>query len=198
MEEDYQSRIKSRSRLRFLVGLIARLRIYFIFSINRKIASWRGAKIGDSSIIPFALALKANKNLIIGNDCILETSNIDLRSPVIIEDHCILNKEVQIIRLSHYIDDNTSFKTRYYPDLIIRSYSWLATGCKIMPSCYNIAKGTVIGAFSVLVNNTEEEGVYSGFPAKKMRSHNTIFKDLIVCSLMGGDLKFYLKARYGG
>ena len=194
---EYQSRIKSRSTFRFLVGLLARIYIYLKFFINRKIASLRGAKIGDSSIIPFALALKANRNLVVGNDCIIETSKIDLRAPVRIEDHCIINKDVHIVRLSHYIDDNTLFTTKMYPQLMIRSYSWLATGCKILPSCHNIAKGSVIGAFSVVVKNTEDSGVYSGFPANKIRNHNTLFEDLIVCSLMGGDLKFYLRARYG-
>lgn len=195
--EEYKHKIKRRSKIHYIIGLIARIRIYLIFAINRNIAILRGAKIGDSSIIPFSLAIKANKNLVIGNDCILETSNLDLRSPIVIEDHCIINKEVQIIRLSHHIDDNASFKTKYYPDLIIHSYTWLATGCKILPNCYNIAKGSVVGAFSVLSQNTEEYGVYIGFPAIKKRTHNTLFDKLIVCSLMGGDLKKYVKARYG-
>lgn len=195
--EEYKHKIKRRSKVHYIIGLIARIRIYLIFAINRNIAILRGAKIGDSSIIPFSLAIKANKNLVIGNDCILETSNLDLRSPIVIEDHCIINKEVQIIRLSHHIDDNASFKTKYYPDLIIHSYTWLATWCKILPNCYNIAKGSVVGAFSVLSQNTEEYGVYIGFPAIKKRTHNTLFDKLIVCSLMGGDLKKYVKARYG-
>ena len=195
--EEYKHKIKRRSKIHYIIGLIARIRIYLIFAINRKIAVLRGAKIGDSSIIPFSLAIKANKNLVIGNDCILETSNLDLRSPIVIEDHCIINKDVQIIRLSHHIDDNTLFQTKYYPDLIIHSYTWLATGCKILPNCYNIAKGSVVGAFSVLAQNTEDNGVYIGFPAIKKRTHNTLFDKLVVCSLMGGDLKKYVRARYG-
>lgn len=50
--EEYKNRIRKRSKIRFLVGLIARLRIYLIFAINRRIAVLRGAKIGDSSILP--------------------------------------------------------------------------------------------------------------------------------------------------
>lgn len=195
--EEYKNRIRKRSKIRFLVGLIARLRIYLIFAINRRIAVLRGAKIGDSSIIPFALAIRANKNLVIGDDCILETAALDLRSPIVIEDHCIVNKGVQIIRLSHYIDDNDVFKTRYYPKLVIHSYTWLATGCKILPNCNNIAQGSVVGAFSVLSRNTEENGVYMGSPAIKKRTHNTLFDKLVVCSLKGGDFKKYVKARYG-
>lgn len=90
--EEYKHKIKSRSKIHYIIGLIGRIRIYLIFAINRKIAVLRGAKIGDSSIIPFSLAIKANKNLVIGNDFILETSNLDLRRPIMIEDHCIINK----------------------------------------------------------------------------------------------------------
>lgn len=192
--EEYKYRIKRRSKIHYFIGLVARIRIYLKFAINRRIAVLRGAKIGDSSIIPFSLAIKANKNLVIGNDCILETSNLDLRSPIEIEDHCIINKDVQIIRLSHYIDDDALFQTKYYPDLIIHSYTWLATGCKILPNCCNIAKGSVVGAFSVLSQDTEECGVYIGFPAIKKRTHNTLFDKLVVCSLMGGGFKKIYKS----
>lgn len=51
--EEYKHKIKSRSKIHYIIGLIGRIRIYLIFAINRKIAVLRGAKIGDSSIIPF-------------------------------------------------------------------------------------------------------------------------------------------------
>lgn len=133
--EQYTKKIGNRSNFRFGVGLIIRFLLYLKYAINRNIAILRGAKVGNSSIIPFSLAIKANKNLCIGSDCILETSKLDLRGSIKIEDHCIINKEVQIIRLSHFIDDDTLFTTKYYPQLVVKSYSWLATGCKILPSC---------------------------------------------------------------
>ena len=64
-------------------------------------------------------------------------------------------------------------------------------------NCNDIAQGSVVGAFSVLSRNTEENGVYMGSPAIKKRTHNTLFDKLVVCSLIGGDLKKYVKARYG-
>lgn len=163
--DTYKQKVQKRSSFRFICGFLNRLRIFSIYSLNRRIARFRGAQIGRSTIIPFALAIKANKNLFIGDDCILETSDIDMRAKVCIKSHCIINKEVQIIRVSHYIDDDTLYTTRYYPSLVIESYSWLATGAKILPSCTTIAKGSVIGAFSICVSNTKEKGVYSGFPA---------------------------------
>ena len=92
------------------------------------------------------LARRANKNLVVGEDCSIETANLDLRfggGKIIIHNHVIINKEVQIIRVSHHIDDNTEFSTRYFPDLHIGSYSWIATGTKILPQVTNIAEGCV-------------------------------------------------------
>lgn len=141
------------------------------------------------------MAKKANENLIIGTDTIIETDNLDLRSKIVVGDHVIINKDVVVIRVSHYIDDNTLFQTRYYPDLIIEDYSWIATGAKILPQVDRIEYASVCGAYSVIVKNTQKMGVYGGNPAIKIKEHNTSFCDLVVCSLVGGDLRYYTKAR---
>lgn len=192
--EFYVRRIKDRSYKKFYKGLLARLFIYFIYGINRQIARCRGAKIGRTSIIPFKLALKANSNLVIGEDVIIESDKLDLRSKIIIQDHCIIGKGVSILRVSHYLD--SKFTTKYYDPLIIESYSWLATGAKILPSCKLISKGTVVGAWSVVVKDTLPNSVYSGFPAMKLKERTTLFYDLIVVSLKGGDLISYINAYY--
>lgn len=180
---------------RYYKGFISRLLLHIKYSIIRKIAIYRGAKIGNTSIIPYKLAVKANSNLVVGNDVIIESTKLDLRDKIIINDHVIVNKEVSIIRVSHSIDNDTFFSTKYYSPLVIHSYSWLATGCKILPSVQNISKGSIISAFSILVKDTEECGVYSGSPAILKRKHDTMFTDLIVVSLMGGDFLFYKKSR---
>ena len=116
--------------------------------------------------------------------------HFDLRDKIKIEDNVIINRDVEIIRWSH--DYNSSdFKLRKYPPLVIESYTWLATGCKILPSCTRISYGSVIGAFSVVVKDTEENGVYSGFPAKIIKKKETVWDDLIIVSLNGGDWQFY-------
>jgi len=112
-----------------------------------------------------------------------------------ISDFVIINKGVSIIRVGHYIDDCPTFATRYYPDLKIESYSWLCTGCRILPSVETIREGTVVGAYSVLTKDTEQMGVYAGSPAILRKRHNTKFEDLVVPSLMGGDFVYYIKAR---
>lgn len=194
----YRDRVLERGRAKYVLGLLSRIFIYFRYEIIRGYARFRGARIGKNSIISWRLALRANPKLTVGEDSVIEADDLDLRGEIIIADHVIINREVSIIRVSHRIDDDTRYGTRYYPPLKIESYSWLATGCKILPSVTEIASGTVVGAYSVLAKNTRSNGVYAGNPAILKRLHNTIFNDLVVCSLMGGDLKYYLQAKSGG
>lgn len=77
---NYTEKVRARTTLKFLLGLLGRLRLFIVFSIARNYARCRGAKIGRNSIIPWKLSRRANKNLIVGNDVIIEAFNIDLRS----------------------------------------------------------------------------------------------------------------------
>lgn len=191
MPSDYAKKIKERNIIRYIVGFIIRFKKHLINTLICSYARFNGAKIGLNVVLPFSLARKANCNLVVGNDVVIETSNIDLRSKVIIRDHCIINKGVCIIRVSHYIDNSPNYQTKYYDDLEICSYSWLATSCVILPSVSKIEQGTVVGAFAVLVRSTSENGVYSGNPAREYRKHNGMFDKLVVCSLKGGDYNYY-------
>lgn len=192
--DSYIERVENRSFLRYWVGYFVRLRQYIGYGIRRKIARLRGAKIGANSLIPWKLAWRANSNLEIGNNVSVGTYKLDLRGEVKILDNVIINRDVEIIRWSH---DYTSsdFKLRKYPPLIVESYTWLATGCKILPSCTKVAYGSVVGAFSVLVADTEENGIYSGFPAKKLKSKESIWKDLVIVGMNGGDWQYYRKVK---
>ena len=193
--DKYKKQVQARSSIRFFLGVLIRVYKYFKFFFVRCIARLKGASIGANSILSLNLALKANKNLVVGEDSIIDTDRIDLRDKVVIGSHCIVNKNVEIIRVSHYIDDNTSFDSRYYGDLIVEDYSWLATGATILPSCCKISKGSVIGACSVLVKNTKEMGVYSGNPATLLKFHNSLHTDRIIVAMQGGDLRYYIKSR---
>ena len=125
MKELYNKKINERSIFKYFLGLLSRIRLYLKYGLIRMYARIRGAYIGRNSIITWKLACRANKNLVIGNDCIVESWNIDLRSKVEICDNVIINRDVVIIRVSHYIDNDKSFTTRFYPDLKIEMYCWL-------------------------------------------------------------------------
>lgn len=196
--KDYESKVKSRSSLRYYIGLIVRFLFNVKYSFFRWVARRNGAIVGENTLLTWKLAQRANSNLVIGEDCVIETASFDLRfggGKIIIHDHVIINKEVSIIRVSHYIDDNTCFSTRYFPDLHIGSYSWIATGAKILPQVTRIEEGCVCGAYSVITRNCEQDGIYAGNPARMVRKHNTKFTNLVVCSLQGGDYSVFKKAK---
>lgn len=190
----YSKRIEDRSRVHYCLGYIIRLYNYIRFGIRRRIVKLKGGKIGCNSLVPLRLAIRANKNLIIGNNVSINTSRIDLRRQVVIEDNVIINRDVEIIRLSH--DYNSpEFALKEYPSLVIEPYSWLATGCKILPSCSKISYGSIIGAFSVLPYSTDRYGVYSGFPAIKIKEHQQIWDNMVVVSMNGGDWDYYRRVK---
>ena len=188
---EYIQRIKRKNKIRYILGFLIRFKKHLINTSICCYARFKGASIGKNVVMPFSLAKKENRNLVIGNDIIIETSDIDLRSKVVIKDHCIINKGVSIIRVSHYVDNSPYYRTKYYDDLVICSYSWLATSCVILPSVTRIETQSIIGAFSVLVRNSNEDGVYSGNPAKELRKHEGRFDKLVGCSLKCGDYNYY-------
>ena len=119
--QTYIDKINSRSKVRYIVGLFVRFIYYCHYGLIRTVARSRGAKIGRDCIIPIKLAIKANSNLCVGDNTIVETSKLDLRgSKIVICDNVIINKQCEIIRVSHFIDDDNSFSTRYYDDLVSR------------------------------------------------------------------------------
>lgn len=194
--EEYLNQVRSRTELRYYIGLIARFYLSLKFSFFRWIARKKGAIIGDNTNLSWNIVKIANHNLIIGEDCAIEAEYLDLRGgKIIIHDHVIINKEVRILRVSHYIDNDEHFSTQHFPDLHINSYSWIATGTKILPQVTQIEEGVVCGAYSVIAKNCKADGVYVGNPAKLIREHNTRFSKLVVCSLQGGDYNLYKKAR---
>ena len=155
----------------------------------------KGAQIGEGTVLSWNVVKMANGNLIVGEDCAIDAEQLDLRAKIIIGNHVIINRGVCILRVSHFINDNHQFTTRLYPELVIEDYCWLATGTKVLPQVTQISKGSCCGAFSVIVKNTEEMGVYGGNPAHLLKKHNTVFDELVVCSLMGADFPYYKAAR---
>lgn len=192
----YIDKIQGRPKLRYLLGLAVRVPLFIKNELSRMIAKQRGAQIGEASHISLRLALRANSNLIVGKDCCIDAQYLDLRGKIVIGNHVIINSGVEIIRDSHYVDERCDFATRSYGILKIEDYSWLATSAKVLPQVTLIDKGTICGAYSVLSKNTSENSVFVGNPAFMVRQHTSVHSDILVCSLSGRDLRYYLKARF--
>lgn len=86
----YEEYVNSKSKLRWILGSIMRLRTYLRYQNRVRLARKKGALIGESVVIPMQLAKRACPNLSIGNCTSIQSSNIDLRNKVIIGSHVII------------------------------------------------------------------------------------------------------------
>ena len=193
MKTLYQQNVQNRSTLRYLIGLIARWRQHFKYDRAVRIARQRGAKIGEGVIMPLELARRANANLTVGNHVSIQTSKIDLRSPVNIGNHVIIGGGTEIITTSHNID-SPEWEHKYY-GITIDDYAWIPTNVLILPSCRHIGRGAVVGSGSVVVKDVEEMSVVSGNPAHEFKKRTCVHTHLVVESLLGGDYRIYKETR---
>lgn len=192
----YERNIQDRSQLRYILGLIARWKQNFKYARARRIARKRGATIGEGVIMPVSLAKCANKNLIVGDHTSIHTNNFSsFRFPVKIGSHVIIGANVRITVGTHNIDSKDFESCRPNSGLVIEDYVWLCPDSVILPSCSVIGYGSVVGANAVVPKNTEPMSVLGGNPAKELRKRKQVHSDLVVESLLGGDLKEYIKTR---
>lgn len=147
----YRNKVANRSFTKYAIGLIARWKQHFKYTYAVHIARKRGASIGEGVVIPIALAKKANSNLSIGDHTSIQTSQIDMRSPVKIGSYVIIGAGTNILTTSHNID-SPEWGTKHY-GIEIEDYVWIPTQVLVLPSCRLIGYGSVIGNGSVVVNN---------------------------------------------
>lgn len=190
-QKKYIDNIKNRSFLRFLLGLIPRIRSRVKYSYFVWIARRRGATIGTSVTLPYELAKKANSNLTIGNHCSIQTALIDLRSKVEIGNNVIIGAGVEIITTSHFVD-SLDYEHKYY-GIKVEDYVWIATRSFILPSCRIIGKGAICAAGSVVFKNIDDMSIVTGNPSVHLRFRKNVHSNLVVESLLGNDIKSYCK-----
>lgn len=194
VNEEYLKRIKSRSLVRFCIGIIPRLWNFVLNSLLVNLARLKGAKIGRNSSITLKLALKANSNLVIGENSIVESSDLDLRQKIVIGNNVIINKKVVIIRQSHRYD-SPSFETIGF-DLKINDYTWITTNSLILPSCKTIGRGAILAAGSVLTKDMNDLDIFGGNPAKFIKKREEVHYLIFNPALQGRDIFEYIKAWY--
>ena len=194
MNSDYKNRIKSRTILRFIFGLLPRLQKFVKYSIICSIAILRGAKVGKNVVIPLKLALRANKNLVIGENSSIQSDKLDLRSSVVIGSNVIIGKNVEIITESHNIDSQNWEQLKY--GIKIDDFVWISTNALILPTCQQIEYGAVCGASSVVSKNVEKMQVVVGNPAKVIRQRKNTHNLIHTEALLGNDLLNYIKTYF--
>jgi acetyltransferase-like isoleucine patch superfamily enzyme len=192
LQSKYTVKIKSRSRFRFIIGLIPRLRKYIIQNYINWIARRNGATIGKYVTMPYKLAKRANSNLTVGDHTSIQSHLIDLRIPILIGSYVIIGSGVEIITVSHNID-SPDWEHKYY-GLEIENYCWLATRSFILPSCRKIGYGAVCAAGSVISRKVDSLSIMVGNLGYSLRKRKEIHADLCVESLLGNDFVSYIKA----
>ena len=186
---EYEKDIERRNLAKYYIGFLARLEKHLKCSYARYIARKNGATVGVNSVFSIALAKKANRNLTIGSNSSIQTDLIDMRAKVTIGSNVIIGSGVEIMTCSHDIDSLDWVFKPY--GIIIEDYAWLATRVFILPSCRKIGFGAVCGGGSLVVKNVEAMQVVSGSPAEFIKMRKQVHSDLIVPSLLGGDLMIY-------
>ncbi|MBC7620508.1 MAG: acyltransferase [Candidatus Saccharibacteria bacterium] len=188
----YQKNIQSRTKFKYLKGLLPRFISFLINSYIVWVARRNGATVGDCVTMPYRLAKNANNNLIVGNHTSIQTDSIDLRTPVVIGNYAIIGKDVEIITVSHNID-SPDWEHKAY-GLIIEDYCWLATRAFILPSCRMIGRGAVCAAGAVVAQSIAPMQIVMGNPAKLLRLRKEVHSDLCVESMLGNDYFAYVQA----
>lgn len=185
----YEHHVQDRSWIKYVFGLISRWKMNLTYERARRIARKNGAIVGDNSVISIKLAKKANKNLVVGDHTSIQTDDIDMRVPIKIGNHVIIEYGTEIIAVSHNID-SPEWEHKYY-GIEIEDYVWIPTKVLVLPSCRKIGRGAVIGSGSVVVKNVEPMSVVSGNPAREFKKRQCVHSDLCVEHLMGGDYRIY-------
>ena len=125
----------------------------------------------------------------IGSNTSIGSYKIDLRSPVRIGNRVIISNDSEIITTSHYID-SPEWEHKHY-GLEIEDYVWIASNVLILPSCRKIGYGAVIGAGSVVTKDVPPMSVVGGNPACIIKQRSCVHSNLVIPSLLSGDLKLY-------
>lgn len=186
---EYYKRIRGRSVIHFLIGLMPRIKQWVILWLVRQKAMRKGAVIGKDTVILKSLASRANHNLHIGDHSSIGSYKLDLRSPITIGSHVIISNDSEIITTSHYVD-SPEWEHKYY-GIEIEDYVWVASNVLILPSCRRIGYGAVIGAGAVVVRDVPAMSVMGGNPAQCLRKRKCVHAKLVISSLLGKDLITY-------
>jgi acetyltransferase-like isoleucine patch superfamily enzyme len=124
--------------------------------------------------------IKIGKNVHITPMCLVAGGE----KGIVFEDFTTIAYGVQIFTQSDDYSGKTmtnstipsKYKNEYKKKVILKKYSIVGAGSIIMPSV-TLAKGTSIGAMSLVLKDTKSWSIYVGNPAKKLKKRK---KDLLI------------------
>jgi putative colanic acid biosynthesis acetyltransferase WcaF len=132
-----------------------------------------GANLASSVFIHRKSNIEHPWNLTMGHlSSVGENSWIYCLDKIIIGQKCTIGKDCYLITGSHDVTD--FFFSQLTKPIIIKDGTWVTTGVYIMPGVI-IEEFNVIGAKSLVLNNTQPFSIVAGNPAKFIK--NRIFQD---------------------
>jgi len=155
----------------------------FVFGDNCTVILHEGSKLylGDHSWCLHGCWIEVGKGqaLTLGDRVTLQL-RCSLHGEIYIGNDCLFAPDIYISSGSHSFDGNLAHTIRTqdskYPitskPVLISSNCWLGIRTFVAPGV-RLGEGTVTGANSVLLSDTDQFSVYAGVPAKKIRSYLT-------------------------
>ena len=129
-----------------------------------------GFKIKKGSSIHLGCKFSCTKNFSLGiNSTINQNCHLDNRGGLFISDNVSISPKCSFLTADHLID-SISFEGRNRP-INIENHAFLGFGATVLGGVI-IKKGSVIGAQSLVLKNTDEFGIYFGVPAIKLKERN--------------------------
>ena len=135
----------------------------FLFGSRIACVRWRGAKVGEGTLLSPIHAGGKLRFLRIGDSSFIGRMEIQLQSQVEIGSNVCINDGVRLITASHDVKE-PNWKSFARP-IRIHDYAWIATGAVILPGV-TIGRGSVVGAFAVVAKDVPDYAVATGNPAR--------------------------------
>jgi len=124
---------------------------------------WRGATIGEGTLISPIHAAGKFEHLRIGQNSFIGRVDVQLHSNISIGSNVCINDGVRLITASHDVRDS-NWKPIARP-IQIGDYAWIATGAVVLPGV-SIGCGAVVGAGAVVAGDVPDHAVATGNPAR--------------------------------
>jgi acetyltransferase-like isoleucine patch superfamily enzyme len=130
-----------------------------------------GFRIGNGSSIHLGCHFNSTRGFEMGqNSVINQYCHIDNRGGIKVGNNVSVSPHAAIVTADHDIND--PLFTGRTDAVILEDYVFIGYGAKIFKGC-TLAKGSVVGAMSLLTKSTEPFGIYLGIPAKLIKYRNT-------------------------
>lgn len=144
----------------------------------------QGSQISETAEIGKVKITGPKKFLKVGNFTFLGRVTIALHDELIIGSNVCINDNVEILTASHDVNDKhwKHKKAR----IIIEDYVWVGTGALILPGVH-LAKGSVVGARSVVTKSTEPGQIVVGNPAKAVSKERSADLDYNPCEFLASN-----------